>query len=198
MKKERRKRSQENIHTLAANTHTPEDQNIDSGTERTETEDQTTEEDEDGSGIMDAEDSGKEGPRTKGETYRKDMYKALDGSALMAIGSSTNFDSEVGSTYCRHCIAGIRGTHTLVETLHFRGTSGPETEKNRTITANLLLGCTSRKDNRMECMMESVKDAYNHYFDDDEGADTLLLGPCFKMYSSVKVPSSHRFKILFR
>ncbi|KAI9574323.1 hypothetical protein HD554DRAFT_2165813 [Boletus coccyginus] len=86
MKKERRKRSQENIHTLAANTHTPEDQNIDSGTEHTETEDQTTEEEEDGSGIMDTEDSGKEGPRTKGETYRKDMYKAFDGSALMAIG----------------------------------------------------------------------------------------------------------------
>jgi len=148
MKKERRKQSQENIHTLAANTHALEDQSIDSGTEHTETEDETTE-DEDGSGIMDTEDSGKEGPRTKGETYRKDMYKAFDGSALMAIGSSTNFDSEASSTYCRHCVAGICGTHTLIETLYFRGTSEPETEKNRTITANLLLGWPSRKDNKM-------------------------------------------------
>ena len=39
----------------------------------------------------------------------------------------------------------------------------------------------------------------NHYFDDDAAAaDVLFLGSSFKMYLSVKVPSSHRFMILFR
>lgn len=41
---------------------------------------------------MDAEDSGREGPSTKVDGYRKDMYKAFDGSALMAMGPSINFD----------------------------------------------------------------------------------------------------------
>jgi len=86
MKKERRRQRQENIHTLATNTIKHE--TIDSETEHTGTEDETTEEDEDENDDMDmdAVDTGKDGPRTKGDTYRKDMYKALDGSALMAIG----------------------------------------------------------------------------------------------------------------
>ncbi|KAG6373747.1 hypothetical protein JVT61DRAFT_5889 [Boletus reticuloceps] len=108
MKKERRRQSQENIHALAANTLNHQD--INSETEGMETEDETTEEDEDESEVMDAEDNGK-GHETKGDTYNKDMYKALDGSALMAIG--------------------ICGTYTLIKTSHFRGTSKPETKKNR-------------------------------------------------------------------
>lgn len=92
MKKERRKRAQNNIHTLAANTL--ERQNIDSETEHTDTEDETTEEDEDASEVMDVEDSGKEGH--KSDAYEKDMYKALDGSALMAVGPSTDLYSEGG------------------------------------------------------------------------------------------------------
>ncbi|KAG9317773.1 hypothetical protein JVU11DRAFT_1993 [Chiua virens] len=81
-KKGRYKQSQENIHTLAANTR--EQHNTDSGTERTESDDEFVEEDEDE--AMDAEDSGREGPRTKSDACRKDMYKAFDGSALMGIG----------------------------------------------------------------------------------------------------------------
>ncbi|KAF8551715.1 hypothetical protein OG21DRAFT_1417445 [Imleria badia] len=127
-KKERRKQSQENIHTLAANTLKHE--NVDSENEHTETEDETTE-DEDEREVMDAEGSGKEAPRTKGNTYRKDMYKALDGSALMAIGSSTNFGSEAGSTCCRYCAAGVCGTYAFIKTSYFKGTSKPKTEKNR-------------------------------------------------------------------
>ena len=127
-KKETRKQSQENIHNLTANSLKHE--NDDSENEHTETEDETTE-DGDESVVMDAEDSGKEGPRTKGDTYRKDMYKALDGSALMAIGWSTSFDFEAALTYCRHCAAGICGTYALGETSYSRGTSQPETEKNR-------------------------------------------------------------------
>ncbi|KAG8218952.1 hypothetical protein J3R82DRAFT_4663 [Butyriboletus roseoflavus] len=81
-KKERYKQLQENIHTVAA--HALKHQNIDSETEHTETEDDSTEEDE--SEATDAEDNGREGPSTTVEAYRKDMYKAFDGSALMAIG----------------------------------------------------------------------------------------------------------------
>ena len=146
MKKERRKQWRENIHTLATNT--PKHQNIDSETEQTETEDETTEEDEDETEDidMDGDDSGKEGLRTKGDTYRKDMYKALDGSALMAIGPSTNFDFEVGSTYCRHCAAGICGTYTLVETSCFRRTWKPKTKENRTVIVRSFAGSPSYKD----------------------------------------------------
>lgn len=96
-------------------------------------EDETTEEDEDEdeSELMDVEDSGREGPRAKADIHRKDMYKAFDGSALMAIGPSTNFDLEADSTYCRYCATRICGTYTLIETSYFRGTSKPETEKIR-------------------------------------------------------------------
>jgi hypothetical protein len=191
MKKERRRQRQENIHTLATNTIKHE--TIDSETEHTETENETTEEDEDENDDMDmdAVDTGKDGPRTKGDTYRKDMYKALDGSALMAIGPSINFDSEVGSTCFRYCAAGVCSTYTPIETSCFRGTWKPQTEKNRTV---IVLGWPAYKDNRMQI----YDDANDHYFDGDDGADSLFLGSSFKMYLSVKVPSSHRFRILFR
>ena len=140
MKKERRRQRQENIHTLA--TSTIKDENIDSETEHTETEDESTEADEDENEDMDmdAVDSGKDGPRTKGDTYRKDMYKAFDGSALMAIGPSINFDPEVGSTCCRYRAAGICGTYTLIETSYFRRTWKPKTEKNRTVIVRSFAG----------------------------------------------------------
>ncbi|KAH0840218.1 hypothetical protein J3R83DRAFT_1222 [Lanmaoa asiatica] len=127
-KKEKYKQSQENIHTLAANGL--KNQSIDSESGHTETEDEATEEDEDESEIMDAENSEREEPSTKVGTYRKDMYKAFDGSALMAIGPSTNPDWTADSTYYRYYAAGICGTYTLIESLYFRGTSQPETEKN--------------------------------------------------------------------
>lgn len=150
-KKERYQQSQRNIHTLAGNALRR--QNVDSETEHTETEDEIIEEDEDESEAMDAEDTQREGPSTKVDTqYRKDMYKAFDGSALMAIGPSANFDLEADSTYCRYCAAGICGIYTFNETSYFRRTSKPETEKDR--AGGSFVGMTvsnlSHEDNRMQ------------------------------------------------
>lgn len=83
-KKERYKESQENIHTLTSKAH--KRQNTESDVELSEAVDETSEEDEDGSDTMDAEDRGSEAPRAKGDTCKKDMYRAFDGSSLMAIG----------------------------------------------------------------------------------------------------------------
>ena len=60
MKKQRRKQSHENIHTLAANTLKHRD--TDSETDDNETEGEGTKENEDEGEVANAEDSGKEGP----------------------------------------------------------------------------------------------------------------------------------------
>ena len=81
--------------------------------------------------MTNAEDIGKEGSKTKGDAYKKDMYKALDGSALMAIGAYTSFDTASCSTYRRYCTPGICGTYSFVQTYYYGGARKSEAEKNR-------------------------------------------------------------------
>jgi hypothetical protein len=84
-KKQRRKQSQNNIHSLATgasqwqNIGSEDDDWID---EEVDEEEEVAEDLEDEDVDMAGEDGGK-GPHTDS---RKDMYKAFDGSALMAIG----------------------------------------------------------------------------------------------------------------
>ena len=125
MKKQRREQPYENIHTLAANTLKHRD--TDSETNDTETEGESTKENEDEDEATNAEDSGKEGPKTKGDAYKKDMYKALDGSALMAIGGYTSFDTASCSTHRRYCAPGVCGPYSL----YYGGFRKREAEKNR-------------------------------------------------------------------
>jgi len=82
-KKERRKQSQDNIHALAANASRRNNADSDSE-DLIDEEEEDTEEAEDEDDDMGVGDSSREGHRT--DSCRKDMYKALDGSALMAIG----------------------------------------------------------------------------------------------------------------
>lgn len=116
-KKKERKQSQGNVHIIAATTR--EHQNTSSECEHSETEDESTEEVEDQGQVMDMQDSEGEALKGKADTYKKDMYKAFDGSALMAIGLWSFLPSEVDSIYCRHCAAGICGTYALIRRLYF-------------------------------------------------------------------------------
>lgn len=144
-KKERYKQSQENIHILAANTL----EHRNSETEHSEAEDESTEdfaeEDEDDSELMEVEDSGRKEARTKADAYRKDMYKALDGSALMAIGPLTNLDLKADSSYYRYCATGICGTHTYIRTSFSR----PKAEKNWIGDRDSFVEMVSYTDTRM-------------------------------------------------
>ncbi|KAF9226824.1 hypothetical protein BS17DRAFT_776178 [Gyrodon lividus] len=82
-RKERRKQSQNNLHVLAADASNQ--QNIDSeGDNWIDEEEEVTEGVEDEDVDMSGEDSVQERPQT--DSCKKDMYKAFDGSALMAIG----------------------------------------------------------------------------------------------------------------
>ncbi|KAF9236198.1 hypothetical protein BU15DRAFT_77171 [Melanogaster broomeanus] len=80
-KKLRRRQSQNNIHVLAA--AASHQQNINFEDDDWIDEEEEAAEDLDEDDDMAGEDSGREGPQTDS---RKDMYKAFDGSALMAIG----------------------------------------------------------------------------------------------------------------
>ena len=129
MKKQRRKKPHENIHTFAADTLKRRD--TDSEIDDTKTEDESTKENEDEDEVTNAEDSGKEGPKTKGDPCKKDMYNALDGSALVAIGAYTSFDIASCSTHRRYCAPGVCGTYSFVQTLYYGGAPKREAEKNR-------------------------------------------------------------------
>ncbi|KIK95337.1 hypothetical protein PAXRUDRAFT_11511 [Paxillus rubicundulus Ve08.2h10] len=82
-KKERGKRAQDNIHVLAANASRRQNTDSEDGYLIHE-EEEDTEEAEDEDDDMGVDDGSREGHRT--DSCRKDMYKALGGSALMAIG----------------------------------------------------------------------------------------------------------------
>ncbi|KAF8841569.1 hypothetical protein BDN67DRAFT_901130 [Paxillus ammoniavirescens] len=82
-RKEQRKQSQDNIHVLAANAFRRQNTDSEDG-DSIDEEEEDTEQAEDEDDDMGIEDSGRERHRT--DSCRKDMYKALDGSALMAIG----------------------------------------------------------------------------------------------------------------
>ena len=128
MKKQSRKQSHENIHTLAANALKHQD--ADSETDDTETEYESTKENVDEDEVTNAEDIGKEGSKTKGDAYKKVIYKALDGSALMGIGAYTSFDTASCSTHRRYCAPGVCGTYSFVQTFYGGARKG-EAEKNR-------------------------------------------------------------------
>ncbi|KIJ69820.1 hypothetical protein HYDPIDRAFT_104450 [Hydnomerulius pinastri MD-312] len=83
-RKERRKQGRDNIHVLAAETFTRQAMGADDSDWIDEEEGEEGADDADEDDDMGGDDSGRETPQN--DSARKDMYKAFDGSALMALG----------------------------------------------------------------------------------------------------------------